>query len=200
MRLGVVGLVLATTLIPCRTYGGPRHQWRQVPTTDNAISYTPVQVRGCKYGVDRRFAFNYLVLRRIATECHQQHYCFEKTPYPAQHENNVARPERFVRIEARHTSEQRQTDARDQRKEVAAARRCAKRKSQITHEGMRIAIWLIGVVSASWACRTMAGPQGKRLTRVLRQVTCHNLEVSSGLCVESRLVRVLATDRLEINQ
>ena len=53
---------------------------------------------------------------------------------------------------------------------------------------MRIAIWLIGVVSATWACGTMASPQGKRITRVLRQVACEKLVVFGGLYVESWFV------------
>ena len=61
---------------------------------------------------------------------------------------------------------------------------------------MRIAVWLIGVVTAAWACGTMAAPQGKRLTGVLRLVACKKMVVSGELCVESWFGCVLATDYL----
>ena len=51
----------------------------------------------------------------------------------------------------------------------------------MTREGMRIAIWLIGVVSATWDCGTMATSQGKTLTRVLRQVASEKLVVFGAL-------------------
>ena len=59
---------------------------------------------------------------------------------------------------------------------------------------MRIAIWLVAVVTATWVCRTMAARQGKKLTRVLKQVARETLVVSSGLCVESWFGCVLAID------
>ena len=65
-----------------------------------------------------------------------------------------------------------------------------------TQEDMRIAIWLIGEVSAAWVCGTIEAPQGKRLSRVLGQVGSEKLMVSGGLCVERWLGRVLVTDYL----
>ena len=59
---------------------------------------------------------------------------------------------------------------------------------------MRIAIWLIGVVSATWDCGTMASPQGKSLTRVHRQVAYEELVVFGALYVESWLGLVLTTE------
>lgn len=48
----------------------------------------------------------------------------------------------------------------------------------LTLRGMKIARWLlsvIGAVSATWACGTMAAPQGKGVPRVLRRVTSEKL-------------------------
>ena len=60
--------------------------------------------------------------------------------------------------------------------------------------GVRPAIWLIGVVSGTWDCGTMASPQGKSLARVLRQVFCEKMVVFGALYVESWLGLVLTTE------
>ena len=49
---------------------------------------------------------------------------------------------------------------------------------------MKIARWLIDAASAAWGSGTMATPQGKGVTRVLKQVTREKMVASGVMCVE----------------